>query len=136
MITYQHFLVSKDGTPLTGLIQDHVVAGTALTMRDRFFEKYTSSISYEILFYLFYFQIGLSTTCLQCYWVEFSSKNSFIITLYLETKTIMEWKTSISITYLSLNKISLCFRSFQQFFFIFNQLKNLHLISIVNQNFQ
>ncbi|CAF4206459.1 unnamed protein product, partial [Rotaria sordida] len=39
MITYQHFLVSKDGTPLTGLIQDHVVAGTALTMRDRFFEK-------------------------------------------------------------------------------------------------
>ncbi|CAF3559816.1 unnamed protein product [Rotaria socialis] len=26
MITYQHFLVSKDGTPLTGLIQDHVVA--------------------------------------------------------------------------------------------------------------
>ncbi|CAF1124966.1 unnamed protein product [Adineta ricciae] len=39
MITYQHYLVSKDGTPLTGLIQDHVVAGTALTMRDRFFEK-------------------------------------------------------------------------------------------------
>ena len=39
MITYQHFLVSKDGTPLTGLIQDHVVAGTSLTMRDRFFEK-------------------------------------------------------------------------------------------------
>ncbi|CAF3248989.1 unnamed protein product, partial [Rotaria sp. Silwood2] len=38
-ITYQHFLVSKDGTPLTGLIQDHIVAGTALTMRDRFFEK-------------------------------------------------------------------------------------------------
>ncbi|CAF5082579.1 unnamed protein product, partial [Rotaria sp. Silwood1] len=36
---YKHFHVSKDGTPLTGLIQDHVVAGTALTMRDRFFEK-------------------------------------------------------------------------------------------------
>jgi len=51
VITYQHFLVSKDGTPLTGLIQDHVVAGTALTMRDRFFEKYASSISYKILFY-------------------------------------------------------------------------------------
>jgi DNA-directed RNA polymerase I subunit RPA1 len=40
VITYQNFLVSKDGTPLTGLIQDHVVAGTTLTMRDRFFEKY------------------------------------------------------------------------------------------------
>jgi len=40
VITYQHFLVSKDGTPLTGLIQDHVVTGTALTMRNRFFEKY------------------------------------------------------------------------------------------------
>ncbi|CAF4211638.1 unnamed protein product, partial [Rotaria sordida] len=39
VITYQHFLVSKDGTPLTGLIQDHVLAGRTLTMRDRFFEK-------------------------------------------------------------------------------------------------
>ncbi|CAF1548477.1 unnamed protein product [Rotaria sordida] len=39
MITYQDFLVSKDGTPLTGFIQDHVVAGTTLTMRDGFFEK-------------------------------------------------------------------------------------------------
>ena len=39
VITYQNFLVSKDGTPLTGLIQDHVVAGTAISMRDRFFEK-------------------------------------------------------------------------------------------------
>ncbi|CAF4359448.1 unnamed protein product, partial [Rotaria sordida] len=38
-ITYQDFLVSKDGTPLTGFIQDHVVTGTALTMRDGFFEK-------------------------------------------------------------------------------------------------
>ncbi|CAF3697911.1 unnamed protein product [Rotaria sordida] len=28
-----------NGTPLTGLIQDHVVAGRILTMRDRFFEK-------------------------------------------------------------------------------------------------
>jgi hypothetical protein len=45
VITYQNFLVSKDGTPLTGLIQDHVVAGTALTMRDRFFEKYRLYIS-------------------------------------------------------------------------------------------
>jgi hypothetical protein len=42
VITYQHYLVSKDGTPLTGLIQDHVVAGTALTLRDRFFERYVS----------------------------------------------------------------------------------------------
>jgi DNA-directed RNA polymerase I subunit RPA1 len=34
-----HFLVPKDGTPLSGLIQDHVVAGVRLTMRGRFFNK-------------------------------------------------------------------------------------------------
>ncbi|CAF0946490.1 unnamed protein product [Didymodactylos carnosus] len=39
MIAYNHYLVPKDGTPLTGLIQDHVVSGTSLTFRDRFFEK-------------------------------------------------------------------------------------------------
>ncbi len=54
MITYQNFLVSKDGTPLTGLIQDHVVAGTTLTMRDRFFEKYIVLFFRKIHFYLFY----------------------------------------------------------------------------------
>ncbi|CAF4245951.1 unnamed protein product, partial [Rotaria sordida] len=40
VITYQDFLVSKDGTPLTGLIQDHVLAGRTLTMHDRFFENH------------------------------------------------------------------------------------------------
>jgi len=34
-----HFLVPKDGTPLSGLIQDHVVAGVRLTMRGRFFSR-------------------------------------------------------------------------------------------------
>lgn len=32
------YLVPKDGTPLAGLIQDHVIAAVKLTMRDRFFE--------------------------------------------------------------------------------------------------
>jgi DNA-directed RNA polymerase beta' subunit len=55
VITYQNFLVSKDGTPLTGLIQDHVVAGTTLTMRDRFFERYIIFLYRKIhFFYLFY----------------------------------------------------------------------------------
>ncbi|CAF1541921.1 unnamed protein product [Rotaria sordida] len=39
VITYQHFLVSKDGTPLTDFIQDHVVVDTPLTIADRFFVK-------------------------------------------------------------------------------------------------
>ncbi|KAM3719071.1 DNA-directed RNA polymerase I subunit [Dirofilaria immitis] len=34
-----NFLVPKDGTPLLGLIQDHVVSGVLLTIRGRFFNK-------------------------------------------------------------------------------------------------
>lgn len=33
------YLVPKDGTPLSGLIQDHIIAGVLLTMRGRFFTK-------------------------------------------------------------------------------------------------
>lgn len=32
-----HFLVPKDGTPLAGLIQDHIVGAVRLTIRGRFF---------------------------------------------------------------------------------------------------
>lgn len=39
MLSSEHYLVPKDGTPLGGLIHDHVVSGTALTMRGRFFDK-------------------------------------------------------------------------------------------------
>jgi DNA-directed RNA polymerase I subunit RPA1 len=31
--------VPKDGTPILGLIQDHVVAGVLMTLRGRFFTK-------------------------------------------------------------------------------------------------
>jgi DNA-directed RNA polymerase I subunit RPA1 len=55
VITYQNFLVSKDGTPLTGLIQDHVVAGTTLTMRDRFFERYIIFLYLKNSFFFIYF---------------------------------------------------------------------------------
>lgn len=34
-----HFLVPKDGTPLGGLIQDHVIAGVKLSMRGRFLTR-------------------------------------------------------------------------------------------------
>lgn len=34
-----NFLVPKDGTPLGGLIQDHVIAGVKMTMRGRFFNR-------------------------------------------------------------------------------------------------
>lgn len=39
MLSNEHYLVPKDGTPLGGLIHDHVVGGTTLTMRGRFFNK-------------------------------------------------------------------------------------------------
>ncbi|OON21796.1 RNA polymerase Rpb1, domain 2 [Opisthorchis viverrini] len=34
-----HYLGPKDGAPLAGLIQDHVIAAVKLTMRDRFFDQ-------------------------------------------------------------------------------------------------
>lgn len=37
-VNYQ-FLVPKDGSPLSGLIQDHIVAGVLLSVRGRFFNK-------------------------------------------------------------------------------------------------
>ncbi|KAJ8947653.1 hypothetical protein NQ318_009537 [Aromia moschata] len=33
------YLVPKDGTPLSGLIQDHMIAGVRLSLRGRFFNK-------------------------------------------------------------------------------------------------
>ncbi|VEL07788.1 unnamed protein product [Protopolystoma xenopodis] len=33
------YLAPKDGTPLAGLIQDHVIAAVKLTMKDRFFSR-------------------------------------------------------------------------------------------------
>lgn len=36
--SYQ-YLVPKDGSPLSGLIQDHIVAGVHLTIRGRFFGR-------------------------------------------------------------------------------------------------
>lgn len=34
-----NFLVPKDGTPILGLIQDHVVSGVLMTIRGRFFTR-------------------------------------------------------------------------------------------------
>lgn len=34
-----NYLVPKDGTPILGLIQDHVVSGVLMTVRGRFFNK-------------------------------------------------------------------------------------------------
>nr|XP_042902443.1 DNA-directed RNA polymerase I subunit RPA1 isoform X2 [Parasteatoda tepidariorum] len=40
MVGVNHqYLVPKDGTPLGGLIQDHIIAGVLITMRGRFFCK-------------------------------------------------------------------------------------------------
>ncbi|XP_064625511.1 DNA-directed RNA polymerase I subunit RPA1-like [Lineus longissimus] len=38
--TNYQYLVPKDGTPLAGLIQDHMISGVLLTMRGRFFGKH------------------------------------------------------------------------------------------------
>jgi DNA-directed RNA polymerase I subunit RPA1 len=35
----QQYLVPKDGTPLSGLIQDHVIAGVRLTIRGKFLTR-------------------------------------------------------------------------------------------------
>jgi DNA-directed RNA polymerase I subunit RPA1 len=35
----EHYLVPKDGTPLGGLIHDHIVGGVALTIRGRYFNR-------------------------------------------------------------------------------------------------
>ncbi|XP_072112743.1 DNA-directed RNA polymerase I subunit RPA1 isoform X2 [Mobula birostris] len=37
--TDQQYLVPKDGKPLAGLIQDHMVSGTSMTIRGRFFTR-------------------------------------------------------------------------------------------------
>ncbi|KAI4894429.1 hypothetical protein NFI96_010484 [Prochilodus magdalenae] len=37
--TDQQYLVPKDGKPLAGLIQDHMVSGTSMTIRDCFFTR-------------------------------------------------------------------------------------------------
>ncbi|KAJ8262484.1 hypothetical protein GJAV_G00166990 [Gymnothorax javanicus] len=37
--TYQQYLVPKDGKPLAGLIQDHMVSGTSMTLRGCFFTR-------------------------------------------------------------------------------------------------
>lgn len=34
-----NYLVPKDGTPLGGLIQDHVISGVKLSLRGRFFNR-------------------------------------------------------------------------------------------------
>lgn len=36
----QQYLVPKDGTPLSGLIQDHMIAGVRLSLRGRFFGRF------------------------------------------------------------------------------------------------
>ena len=37
--THNQYLVPKDGTPLSGLIQDHVVSGVIMTTMDRAFDR-------------------------------------------------------------------------------------------------
>lgn len=39
MAVGKNFLVPKDGTPILGLIQDHVVSGVLMTLRGRFFNR-------------------------------------------------------------------------------------------------
>lgn len=38
--SHNQYLVPKDGTPLAGLIQDHIVSGVRLTLRGRFFNRH------------------------------------------------------------------------------------------------
>ena len=38
--THYQYLVPKDGTPLSGLIQDHIVSGLLMTLRGRHFHRH------------------------------------------------------------------------------------------------
>ena len=38
--THWQYLVPKDGTPLSGLIQDHIVSGLLMTLRGQFFHHH------------------------------------------------------------------------------------------------
>ena len=42
--THHQYLVPKDGTPLSGLIQDHVVSGLLMTIRGRMFSRLARNI--------------------------------------------------------------------------------------------
>ena len=37
--THNQYLVPKDGTPLSGLIQDHIISGVLMTSMDQTFDK-------------------------------------------------------------------------------------------------
>ncbi len=43
--TREQYLVPKDGTPLSGLIQDHVVSGVLMTVRGKTFNRYVCTKS-------------------------------------------------------------------------------------------
>jgi DNA-directed RNA polymerase I subunit RPA1 len=52
------YLVPKDGTPLSGLIQDHMIAGVKLSLRGRFF---TESDYKQLVFQALSFKSGKIT---------------------------------------------------------------------------
>lgn len=77
--TDYQYLVPKDGTPLSGLIQDYMVSGVWLTMRGQFFTK----VDYEQLVYAALVdhptrvqQLGPSILRPVCLW---SGKQVFIV---------------------------------------------------------
>lgn len=39
VMTDHQYLVPKDGSPISGLIQDHMIGGVLLTIRGQFFRK-------------------------------------------------------------------------------------------------
>ena len=47
MASSEHYLVPKDGTPLGGLIHDHIIGGVMLTIRGRYFNR----SDYQMLVY-------------------------------------------------------------------------------------
>ncbi|BHF65833.1 DNA-directed RNA polymerase I subunit RPA1 [Sparganum proliferum] len=58
-VPYQ-YLAPKDGSPLGGLIQDHVIAAVKLTMRDRFFDR---EEYLDLVYSALYASVG-ETSCL------------------------------------------------------------------------
>ena len=48
------YLVPKDGTPLGGLIQDHMISGVRLSIRGKFFDRYASYKSIQNIYEPFF----------------------------------------------------------------------------------
>lgn len=86
------YLVPKDGSPLSGLIQDHIISGVLLTLKDKFFSKYVLFCLHRFDYH-FWFQGGLRILGPQRLWIS-QSTFAETATSHLETSRQVDRETS------------------------------------------